>query len=185
MYDPAYKQQLKQQVDNIMSNSSFLTPPKPKSKLRMAGEGALGLATLAGTAYASKKILDKRKKMGLDKTASYDNITMKYRMEKAAMINSLVDEIIKIAEEEKKGPPKWAGEAADIAGFIGGAAVGSYTGDIAASRLLKIKSPAARSFARYVGAGLAGYATMKALPHLRKNAPEAVRDLIGGEDEGK
>lgn len=162
------KQESKAAVKKIIDATPNFGPSHPK--LRTAGKVVGGLALTGGAAYGGKKM--------------YDHYSNKQKMEKAAMINSLVDEIIKIAEEEKKGPPNWAGEAADIAGFIGGAAIGSYAGDTAAHHLLKIKSPGARNFARYVGAGLAGYATMKALPHLKRNAPEAVRDMIdGGEDK--
>lgn len=160
------KQESKAAVQKIIDATPNFGPSHPK--LRTTGKVVGGLALAGGAAYGGKKL--------------YNHMTTKDKMEKAAMINSLLDEVIKIAEEEKK-PPKWAGEAADIAGFIGGAAVGSYAGDTAAHHLLKIKSPGARNFARYVGAGLAGYATMKALPHLKKHAPESVRDLIDGGEE--
>jgi hypothetical protein len=115
----------------------------------------------------------------------YGHLAINKRMEKAAMINSVFLEIHKIAEEAKKvetkEPPKWLNDAADIAGFIGGAAAGSYAGDIVGQKLLRIKNPKAQNFAKYVGAGLAGYATMKILPELKKRAPESLKDIIGKE----
>ena len=111
-------------------------------------------------------------------------MTTKQKMEKAAMVNSLIDEVIKIAQEstKKSEPPKWLNDAADIGGFIGGTAAGTYTGDVLAHKLLKIKNPTARNIARYLGGGLAAYGTMKAIPMLRKAAPDKIKELLPEEE---
>jgi len=134
----------------------------------------IGGLALAGAAYGGKKM--------------YDHYTSKQRLEKAAMINACMEEIQKIGMESEKAkdhkdPPKWLNDAMDIGGFIGGTAVGTYSGDVLAHKLLKIKSPAARNFARYVGGGLAAYGTMKALPMLRDAAPDKVKELLPDENK--
>ena len=111
----------------------------------------------------------------------YKHLSMPQRLEKAAMINSMVDELTKIAQEEEKKksePPEWAKNVADIGGFLAGSAVGAYTGDILAHKLVHVKNKNVRNMARYLGQGLIAYGTYKAIPKLRRAAPDIVKDIL-------
>lgn len=92
------------------------------------------------------------------------------------MYVSFVDELSKLAEEEKKGPPKWLKKTVNFTGLALGAGLGAATGDIIADKLVRTSNPNIRSAAKATGAGLAAAAAATILPKIK----DKVSDLLRG-----